>query len=193
MEHTAVNGSVHTSCKQHQRVCTQICVQICLRVLCEWGIKLLTSEVIKKTANFTKVALLMEAVNVLTGNMQKIPRTKEVHLWLRNNLTQVGWGHFVRAIYINFSTKFWTNLFPNKQVFLVRESMGVPSFRSKQLIPWTMLERRSKTDRKRCHIFDMWEKWNILNQNVHVVSLLICSYEIRQTGPGGGGGGNTQK
>ncbi len=25
MEHTAVNGSVHTGCKQHQRVCMQIC------------------------------------------------------------------------------------------------------------------------------------------------------------------------
>ncbi len=32
MEHTAVNGSVHTGCKQHQRVCAQN-----LRVLCEWG------------------------------------------------------------------------------------------------------------------------------------------------------------
>ena len=30
-----VNGSVHTACKQHQRVCTQICVQMCSRVLCE--------------------------------------------------------------------------------------------------------------------------------------------------------------
>ncbi len=38
MEHTAVNGSVHTGCKQHQRVYTQICAQICLRVLCEWGL-----------------------------------------------------------------------------------------------------------------------------------------------------------
>ncbi len=37
MEHTAVNGSDHTGCKQHQRVCMQICVQICLRILCEWG------------------------------------------------------------------------------------------------------------------------------------------------------------
>ncbi len=35
MERTAVNGSVHTGCKQHQRVCTQICMQICLCVLCE--------------------------------------------------------------------------------------------------------------------------------------------------------------
>ncbi len=35
MEHTAVNGSVHTSCKQHQRVCTQIC----LYVLCERGLR----------------------------------------------------------------------------------------------------------------------------------------------------------
>ncbi len=33
MEHTVVNGSVHTGCMQHQRVC----VQICLRVLCERG------------------------------------------------------------------------------------------------------------------------------------------------------------
>ncbi len=39
MEHTAVNGSVHTDCTQHQRVCTQICLQICLRVLCEQGLK----------------------------------------------------------------------------------------------------------------------------------------------------------
>ncbi len=31
-----VNGSVHTGCKQHQRVCTQIC----LRVLCEQGLTL---------------------------------------------------------------------------------------------------------------------------------------------------------
>ena len=38
MEHTAVNGSVHTGCMQHQRVCTQICVQIYLRVLCERGL-----------------------------------------------------------------------------------------------------------------------------------------------------------
>ena len=40
MEHTAVNGSVHTGCRQHQRVCTQICVQICLCVLCEWGLSM---------------------------------------------------------------------------------------------------------------------------------------------------------
>ena len=39
MEHTAINGSVHTGCTQHQRVCTQICMQICLRVLCEWGLR----------------------------------------------------------------------------------------------------------------------------------------------------------
>ena len=39
MGHTVVNGSVHTGCKQHQRVCTQICTQICLRVLCEWGLR----------------------------------------------------------------------------------------------------------------------------------------------------------
>ncbi len=37
MEHTEVNGSVHTGCTQHQRVCRQICMQICLHVLCEWG------------------------------------------------------------------------------------------------------------------------------------------------------------
>ena len=35
MGHTVVNGSVHTGCKQHQRVCTQIC----LRVLCERGLR----------------------------------------------------------------------------------------------------------------------------------------------------------
>ncbi len=40
MEHTIVNGSVHTGCMQHQRVCTQICVQICLSVLCERGLKI---------------------------------------------------------------------------------------------------------------------------------------------------------
>ncbi len=39
MEHTAVNGSVHTACKQHQKVCTQICRHICSRVLCEWGLR----------------------------------------------------------------------------------------------------------------------------------------------------------
>ena len=38
MEHIVVNGSVHTGCKQCQRVCTQICVQMCLRVLCERGL-----------------------------------------------------------------------------------------------------------------------------------------------------------
>ncbi len=38
MGHTVVNGSVHTGCKQHQRVCTQICMRICLRVLCEQGL-----------------------------------------------------------------------------------------------------------------------------------------------------------
>ncbi len=37
MEHTAVNGSVHTGCKQHQSVCMQICAQICFGILCEWG------------------------------------------------------------------------------------------------------------------------------------------------------------
>ncbi len=35
MKHTVVNGSVHTTCKQHQRVCTQIWTLICLRILCE--------------------------------------------------------------------------------------------------------------------------------------------------------------
>ena len=39
MEHTAVNGSVHTGCKQHERVCVQICTQICLCVLCERGLR----------------------------------------------------------------------------------------------------------------------------------------------------------
>ena len=38
--------SVHTGCKQHQRVCTQICMQICSRVLCEWGHKTVTSRVV---------------------------------------------------------------------------------------------------------------------------------------------------
>ena len=38
MVHTTVNGSDHTGCKQHQRVCMQICMQICLCVLCEWGL-----------------------------------------------------------------------------------------------------------------------------------------------------------
>ncbi len=37
-EHIMVNGSVHTGCKQHQRVCTQICMQMSLRVLCELGL-----------------------------------------------------------------------------------------------------------------------------------------------------------
>ncbi len=36
MEHTVVNWSVHTACKQHHRVC----VQISLRVLWEWGLLL---------------------------------------------------------------------------------------------------------------------------------------------------------
>ncbi len=40
VEHTVVNGSVHTACKQHQRVCTQIC----LRVLCEGGPRCNLSE-----------------------------------------------------------------------------------------------------------------------------------------------------
>ena len=35
MEHLVVNGSVHTACKQHQRVCMQSCAQMCLCVLCE--------------------------------------------------------------------------------------------------------------------------------------------------------------
>ena len=35
MEHTTVNRSVHTACKQNQRVCTQICMQMSFRVLCE--------------------------------------------------------------------------------------------------------------------------------------------------------------
>ncbi len=39
MGHTAVNGSVHTGCKQHQRLCAQICMQICLRALCERGLR----------------------------------------------------------------------------------------------------------------------------------------------------------
>ena len=34
LQHIIVNGSVHTGCKQHQRVFMQICMQICLRVLC---------------------------------------------------------------------------------------------------------------------------------------------------------------
>ncbi len=36
-EHIVVNESVHTACKQHQRVCMQICLQMCSRTLCEWG------------------------------------------------------------------------------------------------------------------------------------------------------------
>ncbi len=35
MEHIVVNGSVHTACKQHQRVCRQMC----WRVLCERGLR----------------------------------------------------------------------------------------------------------------------------------------------------------
>ena len=37
MEYIVVNGSVHTACKQHQRVC----VQMCLRVLCERGLRII--------------------------------------------------------------------------------------------------------------------------------------------------------
>ncbi len=37
-EHIMVIGSVHTGCKQYQRVCTQICMQMCKRVLCERGL-----------------------------------------------------------------------------------------------------------------------------------------------------------
>ncbi len=40
MEHTIANGSVHTGCKKHQRVCMHICTQICLRVLYEQGLGL---------------------------------------------------------------------------------------------------------------------------------------------------------
>ena len=39
MEHTAVNESVHTACKQHQRVCRQMSMQMCLRVLRERGLR----------------------------------------------------------------------------------------------------------------------------------------------------------
>ena len=38
IRHILVNGSVHTGCKQHQKVC----IQICLRVLCERGHKMAT-------------------------------------------------------------------------------------------------------------------------------------------------------
>ena len=38
MGHIAANGSVHTGCTQHQRVCVQICMQICLHILCELGL-----------------------------------------------------------------------------------------------------------------------------------------------------------
>ena len=37
VEHTVINRSVHTACKQHQRICMQISMQICFRVLCERG------------------------------------------------------------------------------------------------------------------------------------------------------------
>ena len=40
LEHIIINGSVHTGCKQHQRVCMQICVQTCLRILCEQSLTL---------------------------------------------------------------------------------------------------------------------------------------------------------
>ena len=36
LEHIMVNRSVHTGCKQHQR----ICMQMCLRILCEQGLKI---------------------------------------------------------------------------------------------------------------------------------------------------------
>ncbi len=42
MEHIVVNGSVHTACKQHQRVCKQICVQICFCILCERDLRVKT-------------------------------------------------------------------------------------------------------------------------------------------------------
>ncbi len=42
MEHTAVNGSVHTAHKQHQRICMQICAQMGFRVLCELGLRFST-------------------------------------------------------------------------------------------------------------------------------------------------------
>ena len=38
MGHIAANGSVHTGCTQHQRVCMQISMQICLHILCELGL-----------------------------------------------------------------------------------------------------------------------------------------------------------
>ena len=39
MEHIVVNGSVHTACKQHQRMSTKTCAEICFRVLCERGLR----------------------------------------------------------------------------------------------------------------------------------------------------------
>ncbi len=58
MEHTAVNGSVHTGCKQHQRVCTQICMQICLRILCEQGLELLEKNLQKNLPIWRKKAAI---------------------------------------------------------------------------------------------------------------------------------------
>ncbi len=40
LKHTAVNGSVHTACTQHQRICVKFCIQICFHILCVLGTRL---------------------------------------------------------------------------------------------------------------------------------------------------------
>ena len=37
----AVNWSVHTACKQHQRICVPLCMCVASRVLCELGLNIL--------------------------------------------------------------------------------------------------------------------------------------------------------
>ena len=69
MEHIVVNGSVHTACKQYQRVYTQMC----LHILCERGLRPRTLKLSGLYTSCTAVIVILVVIDNLTPRFPSCP------------------------------------------------------------------------------------------------------------------------
>ncbi len=84
MEHIGVNRSVHTACKQHQRVC----MQICFCVLCERALSIRT--IANKTCGEDTETVAGLKIHVLEAIIQFHFYTKKFESLVNANLTGSG-------------------------------------------------------------------------------------------------------
>ncbi len=96
---THINRSVHTACKQHQRVCTQMCS----RVLCERSLRLPLLEAKHVTYRWTNLVSSLEM-----WLLQRWMRRYEKYFFLgKHSITQLRilWRHNIRILCPNVWSK----------------------------------------------------------------------------------------